>query len=427
MVENVEERVGISAYITKTDGIDGSIKELIEDFYVEEITKLKLSAEGRYTILKVKKVNWDTLNFVRALSNALRISQRRIHYAGTKDKRAIAVQYFAISNLKEEDIERLKDLKIKDAEIEIVGKSNKCIQLGDLIGNRFVIKVSNPTDGDKIETIHEELKEKGTPNFFGLQRFGAIRFITHEVGLQILKRDYESAFWTYVAKPFEGENEEVRKIREELWNSRDAKFGLRELPKYLRYERNLLQKLREGKSEKEALLSLPENLKTMFIHAYQSYVFNRVLSERVKEFGSLKIVDKGDYVDFVEFEDGYYSFAEDYVRVTDYNAGRVNFLIEKRRCALAIPLPGYETELGDDWISQKIKEVLEEDGIELSDFKHEYREFSSKGSYRSADILIEHTGLRFDKAENSIVFEFFLPKGCYATVLLREFVKKPLA
>ena len=194
MVENVEERVGISAYITKTDGIDGNIKELIEDFYVEEITKLKLSTEGRYTILKVKKVNWDTLNFVRALSNALRISQRRIHYAGTKDKRAIAVQYFAISNLKEEDIERLKNLKIKDAEIEIIGKSNKCIQLGDLIGNRFVIKVRNPTDGDKIETIHEELKEKGTPNFFGLQRFGAIRFITHEVGLQILKRDYESAF-----------------------------------------------------------------------------------------------------------------------------------------------------------------------------------------------------------------------------------------
>jgi tRNA pseudouridine13 synthase len=202
---------------------------------------------------------------------------------------------------------------------------------------------------------------------------------------------------------------------------------LRELPKYLRYERNLLQKLREGKSEREALLSLPENLKTMFIHAYQSYVFNRVLSERLKEFRSLKIVDKGDYVDFVEFEDHYYSFAEDYVRVTEHNAGRVKFLIEKRRCALAIPLPGYETELGEDWTSQKIKEVLEEEGIELSDFKHEYREFSSKGSYRSADILIEHTGLRFDKAEDSIVFEFFLPKGCYATVFLREFVKKPLA
>jgi len=298
--------------------------------------------------------------------------------------------------------------------------------LGDLIGNRFKIVVRSVKDGDKIRQIYEELKEKGTPNFFGLQRFGSIRFITHEVGLHILKRDYESAFWIYVAKPFEGENEEVRKIREELWNTRDVKYGLRELPKYLRYERNLLQKLREGKSEKEALLSLPENLKTMFIHAYQSYIFNKVLSARIEEFGTLKVVEKGDWVDFVEFEDGYYSFAEDYVRIHDYNFERIRFLIERRRASLAIPLPGYETELGDDWTSQKIREFLEEDGIKLGDFKHEYREFSSKGSLRSADLLIEHTGFKFE-IKDSASFEFFLPKGCYATVFLREFVKKPLA
>ncbi len=424
---NVEEKVGITAYITNTEGIDGEIKQSIEDFYVEEVTKLKLSDEGRFTIIKVRKVNWDTLNFVRALANALRISQKRIHYAGTKDKRAVTVQYFAVSGLKEEQIERLKNLKIKDAEIEVLGRSNRDIQLGDLIGNRFRVVVRSTKDGEKIERIYEELKEKGTPNFFGLQRFGSIRFITHEVGLHILKRDYESAFWIYVAKPFEGENEEVRKIREELWNTRDAKFGLRELPKYLRYERNLLQKLREGKTEKEALLSLPENLKTMFVHAYQSYVFNRVLSARIKEFGSLKIVEKGDWVDFVEFDDGYYRFGEDYVRVHEFNESRVRFLIEKRRASLAIPLPGYETELGDDWTSQKIREFLEEDGVRLEDFKHEYREFSSKGGLRCADILIEHTGFKFTSAEDTITFEFFLPKGCYATIMLREFIKKPLS
>ncbi len=424
---NVEEKVGITAYITNTEGIGGDIKQSIEDFYVEEITKLKLSDEGRFTIIKVKKVNWDTLNFVRALANALRISQKRIHYAGTKDKRAVTVQYFAISGLNDEKIERLRNLKIKDAEIEILGKSNRDIQLGDLIGNKFRITVRQAKDGERIRKIYEELREKGTPNFFGLQRFGSIRFITHEVGLHILKRDYESAFWIYVAKPFEGENEEVRKIREELWNTRDAKFGLRELPKYLRYERNLLQKLREGKSEKEALLSLPENLKTMFIHAYQSYVFNRVLSARIKEFGSLKIVERGDWVDFVEFDNGYYCFGEDYVKVNEFNEGRIRFLIEKRRCSLSIPLPGYETELGDDWTSQKIREFLDEDGIKLEDFKHEYREFSSKGGLRCADILIEHTGLRTNLAEDNITFEFFLPKGCYATVMLREFMKKPLS
>jgi len=423
---NVEEKVGITTYVTKTEGIDGDVKVSLEDFYVEEIAKLKIGEEGRFTIIRVKKVNWDTMNFVRALANALRISQKRIHYAGTKDKKAVTVQHFAISSLSDEKIERLKSLRIKDAEIEVLGKSNRDIQLGDLIGNKFRVVVRNAKNGDRIRRIEEELREKGTPNFFGLQRFGSIRFITHEVGLHILKRDYETAFWTYVAKPFEGENEEVRRIREILWETRDAKFGLRELPKYLRYERNLLQKLREGKSEREALLSLPKNLKMMFVHAYQSYVFNRVLSARIEEFGNLKDVEKGDWVDFVEFENGYYRFAEDFVKVGDHNFKRVKFLVEKRRASLAIPLPGYETKLGDDWTSEKIREFLEADGISLEDFKHEFDEFSSKGSFRVADILIEHTNLNFE-AGDTIVFEFFLPKGCYATIFLREFVKKPLS
>ena len=422
----MEEKVGIRAYITETEGIDGDVKLSLEDFYVEEVAKLKLDNEGRFTIIRVKKVDWDTMNFVRTLANALRISQKRIHYAGTKDKKAVTVQHFAISGLSEEKMERLRNLKIKDAEIEVLGKSNRDIKLGDLIGNLFRVVVRNAKDGERIERIRRELEEKGTPNFFGLQRFGSIRFITHEVGLHILKRDYETAFWVYVAKPFEGENEEVRKVREILWETRDAKLGLRELPKYLRYERNLLQKLREGKSEKEALLSLPLNLKMMFIHAYQSYVFNRVLSARIEEFGNLKDIEVGDWADFVEFENGHYRFAEEVVKVREHNVRRVRFLVEKRRASLALPLPGYETPLGDDWISQKVKEVLEEDGVSLEDFKHEYKEFSSKGSFRVADMLIEHTGLKVD-VNDAVRFEFFLPKGFYATVFLREFVKRPLA
>ncbi len=421
---SVEEVVGIRGYITSHEGIDGTFKENPEDFYVEEVADLKIG-EGDWVIIRVKKVNWDTLNFVRVLSNKLRISQKRISYAGTKDKRAVSVQYFAVRIKSEDELERLRSLSVKDAEIEIVGRSNKPIQLGDLKGNIFRVIVRNAKNVENIPLIEGELRAKGTPNFFGLQRFGSIRFITHEVGKYILKRDYETAFWIYVAKPFEGESEDARSVREILWNTRDVKFGLREMPKYLRYERTLLQKLREGKSEKEALLSLPKNLKMMFIHAYQSYVFNNVLSDRIAEFGNLKVVEKGDWVDFVNLND-YYTFREDFVKVHDHNYKRVKFLIERGLCALAIPLPGYETSLGDDWTSERIRFYLERDGIDLKDFKHEYKEFSSKGSVRVADMLIEQTNLKYEVGEN-VVFSFYLPKGCYATILLREFVKKPLS
>lgn len=421
---NVEEVVGIKTYITSYEGINGRFKENAEDFYVEEIMDLEIE-DGNWVVIRVKKKDWDTMNFVRILSNKLGISQKRVKFAGTKDKKAVSVQYFSIKIKSEDEIERLNNIKIKDAEIEVIGRSNKPIELGELKGNLFKILIKDAKNFDNIPKIEEELISKGTPNFFGLQRFGSIRFITHEVGKYILKRDYETAFWIYVAKPFEGENEEAREVREILWNTRDVKFGLREMPKYLRYERSLLQRLREGKSEKEALLSLPENLKMMFIHAYQSYIFNNVLSDRIKEFESLKVVEMGDCVDFVNLND-YYTFREDFVRVNRYNYKRVKFLIERGLCSLALPLPGYETELGDDWASEKIKHYLEMDGIDLKDFKHEFKEFSSKGSYRVADMLIEHTKFNYRIEGNNVFFTFYLPKGCYATVMLREFVKKPL-
>ena len=416
----IEEKIGIETYITKTPGIGGKIKSKPEDFYVEEVIDLERfrEREGRNLLIKVRKKNWETLNFARVLSNILGISQKRVGYSGTKDKNAVSVQYFMIYNADEKILEKLKSVRLKDAEVEIVCFTSKNLELGDLIGNKFVIKVSECENGERVEKISEELCAKGIPNFFGVQRFGSLRLITHEVGKLILQRRYDEAFWVYVAKPFEGEREDVRKIREILWNERDAKFGLRELPKYLRYERLLLQKLREGKREVEALLSLPKNLKLMFIHAYQSYIFNRLLSARIKEFQNLKEIEKGDFVDFVEFRKGYKVHSEDFTLASDFNWTRVSFLKERGYTLLSLPLPGYETEL-IGWSGEKLKEILEEEEVTLEDFKSDYPEFSSKGSLRVAEIPFE-----FDRIEfKNDVFRFFLPKGCYATVFLREYTK----
>lgn len=423
----VYEKVGILRFMTNKNGIGGRIKQDAEDFFVNEIANIDLN-EGDYLIIKVKKKNWDTMNLARVLSNILGISQKRIYYAGTKDKRAITIQYFSIKNANEEIVEKLKSSRLRDVEIEIVGKSRKAVNLGNLLGNEFSIKIVDvDTDKieEKIEAIKRELMDKGTPNFFGLQRFGSIRYITHEVGKMIVKGKFEDAFWIYVAKPFEGESKEVKKIREELWNTRDEKFGLRELPKHLRYERLLLQKLREGKDEEEALLSLPKNLKMMFVHAYQSYIFNLLLSERIAEFESLKKIEDEDIVSFISFKQNkkrYYFFKEDYSIVKSNTKRRIKFLIDKRRAALALPLPGYETKV-EGWCKEKLNEILEKEEVKLKDFKNKYKEFSSKGSFRSADILAEWTNLSYEIEKNDVKFNFYLPKGCYATIFLREFTK----
>jgi tRNA pseudouridine13 synthase len=330
----------------------------------------------------------------------LGISQKRISFAGTKDKRALTVQHFSIYGVKAEEVE---EVKLKDAKIEVLGYANRSIQLGDLLGNFFRIRVHGGENGELFNSTLDELEEKGTPNFFGLQRFGSIRYITHEVGKLILQGNYEEAFWVYVAKPFEGEKEEVRKVRELLWSSRDPKLGLKELPKHLRYERSLLQKLREGKSEEEALLS---------------YIFNRLLSERIKQFGELKSVQDGDAACYLTFKTRP-TFAD--CSKISANRLRVERLIRERVASLALPLVGYDTK-PEGWCRIAI-EFLNEDNLDFVSFKTEHKEFSSSGSYRPADMLIEHTEIAFDGES----FTFYLPGGCYATIMLREFLKRELS
>ena len=418
----IEEKIGIKTYITSERGIGGKIKESPESFRVEEIAEIKLG-EGNNLVIRVEKRNWDTLNFVRILSNILGISRKRIGFAGTKDKRSVSIQYFSISNADEKIIEKLRNVRLRDVKIEIVGFSPRKIDLGDLIGNKFQIIVKEiERNGEAIEKIEGELKEKGIPNFFGKQRFGTLRYITHEVGKQIVLKNYEEAFWIYVAKPVETENEEVRKIREDLWNERDPVIGLREFPKHLIYERTLLQKLREGKSELEALLSLPKSLKMMFVHAYQSYLFNLILSERIIEFKTLKKIELNDFVDFKKVKE-FAIPAEETSVVRYFNRRRIEFLLSKGYAFLALPLPGYETEL-TGWSGEKLKELLEIEGVRLKDFKGEYPEFTSKGGLRVADIPFDFENFRYSVREREAEFEFFLPKGCFATTFLREFLKE---
>lgn len=406
--------LGIKGYITKTPGMGGKIKKEAEDFYVEEILELNLAEEGNFAIVRVEKKNWETIKFTQMLARMLGISQKRVSFAGTKDKRALTVQFFSIKGVKKEDLEKIS---IKDSKIEFVGYSKREIKLGDLLGNNFRIKVLETKNGEIFEATKEELSKKGIPNFFGEQRFGT-RGITHEVGKLILQKNYSEAFWTFVAKPSKLESDELKKLREELWNTRDPIYGLKELPKHLSYERNLLQKLREGKSEKEALLSLPKTLKMMFVHAYQSYIFNRLLSKRIEDFGELKTVLENDWACYITYKTKKPSFL-DFTRV-GVNRSRVELLVRENFATLALPLVGYEVK-PEGW-SKMALEFLAEDNLELSSFKTEHKEFSSAGSYRSACLPLAITELKFSAG----IFEFYLPAGCYGTVLLREFLKSEI-
>ncbi len=300
VIISADDAIGICLYYTKAPGIGGIIRQQSEDFCVEELTNRIEITNGNYLIVDLTKRNWDIHHLIHNLSRILRISQSRFGWAGTKDKRALTRQKISIWDMSEEEIARVR---LKDVELKVVGRSNKKISLGDLWGNRFKItmrdiELSHNETLLRVKIISQEL-EKGAPNFFGVQRFGENRPVTHVVGEAIVRGDFKEAALTYIVKPFPDEADEIKKARQFVLDTGDFKEGLKIYPLYLQFERAMMNYLIAHPGDYTgAFRVLSRNLQKMFLHAYQSYIFNIILSRRIEAGLSINKAYCGDIVCF---------------------------------------------------------------------------------------------------------------------------------
>jgi len=222
--DDLDRSVGMEYLITDTPGCGGAIKGSAGDFVVSEVFQDLHYEGGRYLVLEVEKTNWDTHRLIREMARQLQISQKRFAWAGTKDKRAVTSQRISIMNL---DEQALACLHLPDLKIRVLGRTNRAVGLGDLLGNRFKIvirDISCPDPALRLEQITEQIKMlRGVPNYFGLQRFGERRPVTHMVGEAMAKGRMEEAVFIYLALPFPAEAEKTRLARERLWAERDIR------------------------------------------------------------------------------------------------------------------------------------------------------------------------------------------------------------
>ena len=417
-----ERKIGIEVFYTDIEGIGGKLRSKPEDFRVIEIPKdISADEEGNYIILKVTSKNWETNILVRELARRLGISRKRISFAGTKDRRAVTTQLFSIYYPDKE----LPEIKIKDIEIEFVCRSNRRIEIGDLIGNEFQIVIRDVEVGKeeakkRIDEINKELKEiGGFPNFYGFQRFGSLRPVTHIVGKEIVKGDFDKAVDLYLTYTTDKEDETYRLARERFSKERDISKALSYFPKHLNFELTLLNELRKGKNAIEALQSLPKNLLMMFLYAYQSYIFNRILSERIKRKLPLGEAIEGDLIVPVSK----YGEEEDIIPVNNRNIEKVNRMIRSGKAAVTGAIVGYDVRFAEGEMGEIEKRIVEEESIDVRDFiVPEIPFLSSKGGRRALVSPYKDFSYRF-LDNSSVEMKFFLRKGSYATSLLREFMK----
>lgn len=370
------------------------IKECPEDFKVEEMSTVHHTKDN-CLVFTLEKVNWDTIGVIKVLARKLGISQKRLGYAGLKDRRAVTTQKVSVSGVTKEQLKKVSIPGVKVYDIEQGDK----IRLGDHQGNRFDILVRDAV----LNEERAQLVTRGFPNYFGVQRFGKVRPITHEVGRELIKNNLEKAALLFLAKPFP--EEIYYKVRKELWETENFNRAKREYPLSLKYERAMLDKIHLG--YKEAFKALPLRLNTLFVHAYQAYLFNEILKRRCKEVPVTE-VEPGDIV--VNWIEGRKVFTI---------AGKHNMdRIVKEGLSAAAPIVGYKINI-QGRMKEITEAVLKEEKIRKEDFHiKEFPALSNRGTYR--EILGKASDFSYKIEKEGIRLKFFLSKGQYATVLLEE-------
>ncbi len=417
----LERLMGIKAYLTETEGIGGRLRCDVPDFVVQEVSDVKAGESGDHLIVRLTKENWETHHLLRDMARQLGISDERIGIAGIKDKRAITTQLMSIRGIDAADLARIA---LPGVTITPLGRSNKDIAPGDLQGNDFDIIIKDVClDAGEMESRLSAITAGlaaagGVPNFFGYQRFGIKRPVTHLVGEQIVKGDVEGAAMTFIARSFQWERSENQEARDQVWKTRDFKEGLDIYPLNLRYERTMMHHLimRPG-DYKGAFRALPGGLITMFVHAFQSYLFNLILSQRLALGKSLSVPGEGDVVCFTG-SDGRPDPAKVEL-VTGKNLSDVLYLLKRRRAFPVLPIIGRDTKPA--MLDETARAVLEAAGVGPESFVNvQIPELTSAGRWREALLPVAPAIVPGEKLAHA---RFSLKKGSYATTVLREYMK----
>jgi tRNA pseudouridine13 synthase len=419
-----EEEVGMLGFLTATPGVGGRLRAESEDFVVEEESRPPPEVPGgRFTAATIRLRNWETNRFVRQMSRRLGISHKRVRFAGVKDKRAITTQLFTI----DAPVDSIKGLRMTDVEVLSVRQVDRHVSLGQLVANHFRITASGidvdlDEAAERVAAIIGEVDEAGGfPNFYGLQRFGVIRPVSHLVGERLVRDDVEGACWTYLTHLGKGEEEESHDARRRLAEDRDPRQALREFPKNLGNERNMLQHLLHHPGDYEgAIRKLPFNLQLMFVHAFQGLVFNRVLSERMRRGLSLVEPMDGDVV--VPVDERGNPHHDRPVEVTERNLAKVGWQVGRGHAMVTGTVPGTEAPLAKGEMGDIEEKVLENMDLTGDDFHIVgMTELTTPGIRR--ELAITGAGPQWEVEGDRVTLSFKLQKGCYATCVMRELMK----
>jgi tRNA pseudouridine13 synthase len=404
-------------------GIGGRIKERPEDFLVEEQPLYQPSGQGEHLYLFVEKVALTTPEAVRRIAKAFRVKRSDVGYAGMKDKHAITRQHFSIylPGRGDGDAELLHNLDHHAPQLKILWAERHANKLrqGHLAGNRFVIRIRQVQTADVLvaRKVLDRISATGIPNFLGEQRFG-YRQNSHTLGKLLLLGQYEAFLDEMLGHAGELDSPPLRAGRE-AYEKGDYAAALELWPWQLRFDRQALDALRQGRSALQVVRCIDRGQREFLICALQSAMFNAVLDRRLKEGSFAKLISG----DLAWKHDNRSVFRVDEATAEKENGpgGRVAAL----EVSPSGPMWGPQMMQAQGQPGEMEKQALEAFGLTEGQLAGVNDMPVPPGKRRPMRVPLRDADISGGVDEHGayIRLAFELPRGAFATMALREITK----
>jgi tRNA pseudouridine13 synthase len=391
--------------------LGGRIRSRPEDFLVEEIPLLAPTGEGEHVIAQVEKRGISTLDALLFLSKALKVSERQIGYAGLKDARAVTRQYVSVPRVPLERVEGLAGPRFR---VLSAARHPHGLKIGHLKGNRFTIRIrgADLAHVDAARAALETLVAGGMPNPYGGQRFGT-KGDGHLLGRAILEQDWTGFVDRLLGHPSGLEQDERTLAARAAWDAGRPQEALGLWPAKRRSEKRVLAELLRTGNPRSAFEALGPHPRRIWVSAWQSWLFNRVLARREAD-GTWDRLLPGD-VAWLHDSGATYD-AQEGIRDADRAAALV--------ASATGPLPGYDLRLASEAAGRVEREVLAAEGCDPEAFRADHARM--RGSRRPLRVPVREASLEVE-GPGQVLARFVLPPGAFATVLLGILMGEPPA
>ncbi len=386
--------------------LPGVLKADYTDFVVEEIPLYTPAGDGTHIYFLLEKTGLSTMNALGDIARALNVKRRDIGYAGLKDARAVTRQWMSVEHV---DPRKVSSLDVPRMRVLKVDRHRNKLKLGHLRANRFTIRVRQ-THPDRLADLQDALRQlvsQGVPNYFGQQRFGG-RGDTWAVGRAIAAGDMQTALDLILGRPGPYDHGEILRGRQ-LYEAGRYQDALKRWPGMFRNERRALKALAQSRgTAKRGFYAIDLQLRRFYISAYQSHLFNQVVARRLPL--SLGKLMAGDLA---------IRHANQAVFVVE-NAEVEQPRADSFEISPSGPLFGYRMTAPGGVPAEMEAAVLAAEELRANAF--ELGHSRVQGSRRPMRFPLEEADARLgaDQRGAYLEFAFVLPRGCYATSLLRE-------